>query len=250
MAKAVLKNVRLFAGAIDLTGVGNKIDWANEVDEKETTTFGSYDATSQKVWYECIGGLGKAKIAASGHTDFGAGLVDEVLWNAKGTIGPWSAYPDAASEGSLAYLANAHQGNIAAFGQVGDVAPWSANWSSSSAVARGVGLHNPATARTATGNGTGVQHVAVASGKTLYAGLHVLSASGTTPSVTVKVQSSVDNTFAAPTDRITFTAATAATSEFKSLAGPITDTWYRVVFTISGTTPSFLFLTTLGIGAL
>ena len=45
----------------------------------------------------------------------------------------------------------------------------------------------------------------------------------------------------------TLTAATAAGSELVSLAGPLTDTFYRVDWTISGTTPSFSFAVVVGI---
>jgi hypothetical protein len=84
----------------------------------------------------------------------------------------------------------------------------------------------------------------------MYANLHVFSVAGTSgPTLTVKLQSSVDNTFGAPTDRITFTGATAISGQSGSVAGAITDTWWRVVWTITGTNPSFLFAASAGIAA-
>ena len=47
--------------------------------------------------------------------------------------------------------------------------------------------------------------------------------------------------------RITFNAQTGAASVVNSLAGVITDTYWRFVFTISGTTPSFAFIAAAGI---
>jgi hypothetical protein len=82
----------------------------------------------------------------------------------------------------------------------------------------------------------------------MYAALHVLSVAGTTPSITARVESSVDNTFSAPTTRLTFTAANAVGGQILRTAGTaITDTWWRVAWTISGTSPSFLFSSALGI---
>jgi hypothetical protein len=83
----------------------------------------------------------------------------------------------------------------------------------------------------------------------MYAALHVLSVAGTaTPTITARVESSVDNTFASPTTRLTFAAATAVSGQTLRTAGTaITDTWWRVAWTISGTTPSFLFAAALGI---
>jgi hypothetical protein len=82
----------------------------------------------------------------------------------------------------------------------------------------------------------------------MYGALHVLSVAGTTPSITARVESSVDNTFASPTTRLTFTAANTVSGEILRTDGTaITDTWWRVAWTITGTTPSFLFASTLGI---
>ena len=113
-------------------------------------------------------------------------------------------------------------------------------------VVRGTSLHPPGTARTATGNGTAVQVGAVASGRQMYAALHVLSVSGTaTPTLTVKVQSDTVG-FGSATDQITFTAATAVGGQISRVAGPITDDYWRASWTISGTNPSFLFVVVVG----
>lgn len=70
--------------------------------------------------------------------------------------------------------------------------------------------------------------------------LHVTTVSGTTPSLTVDVQHSTDNsTFV---DLITFTAKTAAGYERKELAaGTTVNRYTRCQSTISGTSPSFTY---------
>jgi hypothetical protein len=57
-----------------------------------------------------------------------------------------------------------------------------------------------------------------------------------------------------PTDRLTFTTTSGLTTgtpvahdQFGSVAGAITDTWWRVVYTITGTLPVFSFVVAAGI---
>lgn len=245
MAARVLTNVRLFTGGADLTTVNNKIGFAAEVEEKPRTNFGSNG------YVEVLGGLGSAKAEAAGQWEAGdAGKVDDVSWTDLGGLSAWTICPHTADVGEPGYLLKALRGSYKLGDAVGEVAPWEAMASSAWPATRGKILHPPGTARSATGTGTAVEHVAVTSDQHLYATLHVLSVSGTsTPTITVTVESDVDALFnGSETTRITFTAATARTGEILRVAGPITDTFYRATWTITGTTPSFLFLVGLAVG--
>jgi hypothetical protein len=243
----VLTDVRLFTGGADLTSANNKVELAAEVEEKDATVFRS-SGTGQ-MFTSVIGGLAQASIDAEGLWSAGADdTVDPNLWAGLGGVGAWTVYPDTADVDDVAYLTSALQADYQLLGKVGDVAPWKATARSSWPLARGKGAHPPGTARTATGDGTPVEHVAVPAGSYLYANLHVLSIAGTsTPTLTVKVQSDDGVGFASPTDRITFDAATAVGGQSKRVAGAITDTWYRATWTISGTNPSFLFAVAFGV---
>ncbi len=244
MARTVLTNVRCFAVGVDLTANSNKVEISAEVEDKETTNYASAG------WKEVLGGLASAEISAEGQWEAGdPSKVDDASWSQLGGVGPWSVSANNdASVGSLAYLTNAMRADYKLGDAVGEVAPWTGTAKSSWPMARGQFAHPPGTARTATGTGTGLQLGAVATNKRLYASLHVLSVSGTTPSITARVESSVDNTFGSPTTRLTFTAATAVGGQILRTSGTaITDTWWRVAWTISGTTPSFLFAAALGI---
>lgn len=245
MSKFVLLNTRFFAGGVDLTGVTNKISLEAEREEKPTTNFASGG------WTELIGGLGSFKLSGEGQWEAGDSTkVDDGTWTDLGGLGPVTVYPTTANVGDLAWLSKALRGSYSLGGTVGDVAPWSANLSGSWPLVRGIGLHAPGTARTATGTGTAFQHVAVTSTQYLYATLHVLSVSGTgTPTLTVKVQSDDSSGFSSATDRITFTAATAVGGQTSRALGAITDDWYRVSYTITGTGPSFLFAVGIGVAA-
>ena len=105
-----------------------------------------------------------------------------------------------------------------------------------SGISSGVILH-PLGAETVTGNDTSIDQTAATSNGGV-AHLHVTTVTGTTPSNTVIVQHSTDNsTFA---DLITFTAATVATQERKTVTGTV-NRYVRTKRTMSGTTPSFTY---------
>lgn len=242
MSKMVLLNTRLFANAADLTSVATKAELSAEYEEKDVTTFGSAG------WKEFIAGLGSAKVDAEGFWEAGdASKVDDNQWLYKGAAGPWTICPVDANVGSLAYIVNAVQTDYSVGGSVGDVAPWKASAISAWPVARGVVAHPPGTARTATGTGSSVQLGAVPTGKSLYVALHVLSATGTTPSITVAVEADNATGFPSPVTVATFTAASAVGGQILRVTGANPDDWYRVKWTISGTTPSFLFAAAFGI---
>src|SRR5690606_33259815 len=113
-----------------------------------------------------------------------------------------------------------------------------AEMQSKTACERGVTLHTLG-ARTATANGTTVDQGA-GSSNGASAMLQVTAVSGTAgPSLTVAVQHSTDGSTWA--DLITFGAKTAAgTSERAAVTGTV-NRYVRVIWTITGTTPSFTF---------
>ncbi|MFJ8023365.1 hypothetical protein [Streptomyces sp. NPDC096311] len=243
MGKFVLTNVRLFTGGADLTGASNKVELTTKIEEKETTNY------SSNGYKELLGGLASTEIQGEGQWEAAdPSKVDDASWTQLGGVGAWSMGPNGAAVGGLAYLTKALRCDYKLGDAVGEVAPWTSSGKGSWPLARGQFAHPPGTARTASGTGTGLNLGAVALGKRMYAALHVLSVAGTTPSLTGRVESSVDNTFASPTTRLTFTAANTVSGEILRTDGTaITDTWWRVAWTITGTSPSFLFASTLGI---
>jgi hypothetical protein len=243
MSKNVLTNVRIFAGAVDLTGSSNKSELSTDVEDKDVTTFASNG------WNEVVGGLAKAEWKASGYWEAGDDTkVDNHTWATLGANIALTHGPVNANVGSVAYLMKAMRGSYTLLGEVGDVAPWEANGMSNWPLVRGVFAHPPGTPRTSTGTGTVVEYIAVPAGKRLYASLHVLAASGSSPTLDVTVESDVDEDFEDPTTVLTFTQATGRTSEILRTNGDaVTDTFYRVTYTIDGTTPSFTFVAALGV---
>ncbi|MFF1685931.1 hypothetical protein [Streptomyces sp. NPDC058254] len=244
MTKFVLTDVRLFTGGADLTGNSNKVEISSEVEDKETTNYASQG------WKEVLGGLASAEIAGEGQWEAGdPGKVDDASWVQLGGAGPWSVGPAGAAVGSLAYFTNALRCDYKLGDAVGEVAPWASTGKSSWPLVRGQFAHPPGTARTVTGTGTSLNLGAVPAGKRLYAALHVLSVAGTaTPTITARVESDDSAGFASPSTVLTFAAATAPGGQVLRTSGSaITDSFFRIAWTITGTGPSFMFASTVGI---
>ncbi|MEV1049668.1 hypothetical protein [Streptomyces sp. NPDC049887] len=244
MALITLTGVNLFAVGADLTGASNKVELSAETEEKDSTTYGSSG------WKEVMAGLGSAEIMAEGFWEASdESYVDDASWSQIGGNGPWSIGPVGSTAGSLAYFTRALRSEYGWLGQVGDIAPWKGKAAGSWPLVRGEFAHNPATARTSSGDGgTGAELGAVAAGQRLYASLHVLSVSGTSPTLDVVIESDVDDTFSTATTQLTFTQANAISGEILRTDGSaVTDTFFRASWTIAGTDPSFLFAVAFGI---
>lgn len=243
MAKQTLLDCRLFAVGADLSGASNKIELTTEVEDKDSTNYRSGG------WKEVIGGLASAEISAEGQWEAGdPGLVDDTSWSELGGLGPYTVCPTDSTAGALAYFTSGMRADYKIGDAVGEIAPWSGTIKSNWPLVRGQIAHPPGIARTATGTGAALQLGAIPAGKRLYAALHVLSAAGTTPSITVSVESDDSDTFSTPVTRAMFAAATGAGGQIlRSDGSAVTDTYYRVAWTITGTTPSFMFAASLGI---
>lgn len=195
-------------------------------------------------------GLFTVNVSAQGYADMTAfdASIYSVYDNA--TTAPLSIAATSA-DGDTAYTTRSLMTTLAPLGgEVGSMAAVSVEAQGRGGVrpVRGTILH-PETARTSTSVGTGRQLGAVSATQTVYGALHVVAASGTTPTLAVVVQSDDNSGFTSPTTRLTFTTATGTTAEWQSAAGAITDTWWRVSYTIAGTSPSFTFATIVGIAS-
>lgn len=244
LTPTVLLDARIYLETADLTGWSNKVETNASAAEEDITNFGSGG------WKQKTGGEFDTDVSLEGFFEqLDLSRPDDMFWaNLGSNQAALTVMPTSGAAGVLTYLSRVQVMDYKPGGAVGKVLPWSASLKGNWPFVRGLVLHPQGTARTTSGNGTGFQLGAVGSAQRMYACLHVLSVSGTTPSITVSLQSSVDNTFASPTTRITFAADTALDGQALSLLGPVTDQWWRASWTITGTTPSFLFAVSAGIG--
>jgi hypothetical protein len=243
MAVDFIHDCSLLVGGFEVAGNAKSANLSTSVAELDTTPL------STSGWKTCIGGNKSGSVDITFMSDMAQNGLDSTLWSYFGTAGVPKSFVRGTADGSLAYL---WRGIPLSFtpleGNAGELAMGRVSGQSSTGpVVRGRLLHPGSTARSSSSSGTAQQLGAVTSDKSLYAALHVLAVSGTTPSLTVKVQSDDSSGMTTPTDRITFSAANAVGYQWGSVAGAITDDYWRVTWTISGTGPSFLFAVTAGI---
>jgi len=230
----------------DFSGDSNQVTLSGEAEALDSTTFRSGGARAR------VAGLKTTSLDVQGFWDptpDASIFADLEL----GTMGRACTVSPRNIEGGTAYIFRGGRFTYSQFGDVGALAPFSLGMMNTNreGLIRGAylkratdseGADVTVTASGATGTATEVG--AVSSGQYLYATFHVLTA-GTT--ITAVVESDADDTFGSATTRITFGPITTTGGTWGTrVAGPITDTWYRVrVTAITGT---FKIACAVGIG--
>lgn len=243
MSSNILTDAKLYVSSFDLSGDMNALALTYAAEMKDNTTFGATTRINKA-------GLKSIVAQHEGLWDSnGTDQPDDVFFSRIGTANvPVTISPQTGADGEVAFLFQAVHGEYTPGAPVGELYAFTVSMEGDNGapLVRGMVLH-PATARTATGNGTAMQLGAVSATQDVYATLHVIAASGTNPTLDVTVRSDDNSGMTTPTTRLTFTQATGITSEWKSAAGAITDDYWRVTYTIGGTNPSFTFVVAVGI---
>ena len=220
--------------------------------EAPTTTVAELDTTSLcDTWEQKIGGLKSTTWNAEVMQDFDTDQVDQLLGLSQlGEAFPISVAPAGVTEGDVAYTFRARMFEYSPLqASAGEIAMASLTGAGSgSPTVRGTVMNDAATAVTSSGTSTGVQVGAVSSTQTMYAALHVLEAS-VADTLDVVIESDNNAGFTSDTDRITFTQASGITSEWASVPGAITDDYWRVRYTVGGSSPSFTFVVVIGVAS-
>ncbi|MFQ5502960.1 MAG: hypothetical protein ACE5EQ_11785 [Phycisphaerae bacterium] len=230
----------------DLSGDHNQTAWSLTTDTVEFTAYGA-GSPKPRIYKP---GLSDLTFSMAGYWDAASGgdEPDNVYFGNIAAQGVLTFSAEGGDDGETAYSMRSVEASYnPREGSVGEAHSFNVDGKAKGQWLGGTIMHNAT--RTASGNGTARQLGSVAAGEYVYAALHVVTVSGTAPTLDVKVQSDSASGFASPTDQITFTQATAGTSEWGTrVAGAITDDWWRVNYTIAGSSPSFLFIVTIGIG--
>ena len=240
MAKFVFNDGKVFSGGYDLSDHITSVNLDITAEELDATTINSGG------FREKLGGLKDSTLSMDGFYEAGANKPDALLGASIGNELIVTTVPDA-GVGNTAYFMKSRLFSYQMFGGVGEIAPFSISKSQSDdEVVQGkIEIDG---ALTATGNSTGVQLGAVGATEKIYVAIHCTAVSGTsTPTVTFKLQSDDNSSFTSPTDVITFSNITAIGADYQSAAGAITDDYFRLNYTISGTSPSFSIHATIGI---
>lgn len=238
----IVQDRKLWIAEYDLSGHLSGAALEASVEMQDDTVFGDTFRSNAP-------GLGAFTLQHEGVWSAGAGLPDTVFDEHKGLADLLATVaPVDGDAGSLAYFMRVTQGSYSLGGTVGDLHRFSVSLEASGGIGavRGSILANDALDETA--DGTAFQLGAAASGKTLYAAMHVLSAEGTDPTLDVLIESDSAEAMSSPTTRITFAQVTEAGTLWATpVAGPITDTWWRASWTVGGTSPSFDAVIVVGI---
>jgi hypothetical protein len=229
-----LLNATTFVGGYDFTGTMNQLALTGDLEELDSTVFGSV-ARSRTA------GLQDVTAQLVGFWDAGTGQVDPVVFAALGGGVQVATHTPNGTAGDVAYMYQAREFSYNLFGEVGQLAPYTLSLMGSSGNAQpGLIRGRLAAAKgnvAATGAfGSVVELGAVAAGEYLYLAFHVFTA-GTT--ISVKVQSDDNAGMSSATDVASATIGpiTAAGGTWMTrVAGPITDTHFRLNATaVTGT---------------
>lgn len=241
MSTLVLTDVTTWVAGYDMTTDLNSVSLKGEVEDKDNTTFGNGG------WRTRQGGLRDVTADLAGLWQADTVSVDSEAFTNLGVVDRVVTVSPDGLAGSPAFFFQAGSFSYEIFDQVGELAPFSLNarGTNKAGLVRGqVAL--PKGTQSATGVvGSAVNLGAVASGQYLYAAVHVFTA-GTT--VTLQLQSDDASGFASPTTAATLSAITTAGGTWMTrVAGPITDTWFRLNAT--AITGSFILAAAIGIGS-
>jgi len=238
----VLKDARIWLGAYEITASMNSVSLRHAVDVKDNTVFGD-DTRSEAA------GLRTVTARASGlYAVDGTDEIDDILSTNLATVNtPITFGVETGANNEVAYTFQSLQATYEWGASVGDLPGYDMNASGrGTPLVRGNILQ--VGTKTSSSNSGDLQLGAVGASQSLYAAMHVTAVSGTSPTLDVTVQSDDAQGAGSPTERLAFTQATAITSEWISLAGPLTDDWFYVTWTIGGTdTPTFTFVVVVGI---
>lgn len=241
MAQYVLEDCKLYLDKYNLSGDMNNLALNPEIDVIDDTTFSSNGARRK------VAGLQNVTADFQGYYEAGEGKVDDALFNAIGAVNsPVTICPTDGAAGEPGYIFRALTSQYSPGATVGEIFAFTVTAEGSGKLVKGTVMLNGAL--TATGTGTARQLGAVTATQKLYAAIHAVTVSGTDPTLDLVVQSDDAEGFTDPTDRITFAQLTDEGSEWATpVAGAITDDWWRLSYTISGTDPSFTCVVVVGI---
>lgn len=235
MARQIWLNCQAWLAEHDLSGIMNAPALEVSADTPEKTVFGDVAKTR-------LGGLVDISAAVNGYFD---GSLDGAVFDRLGLIDSVLTMAPDNVDFARAYFFKPAMAKYSPSGKIGDVCAFKVEGKGNGRLIRG-NILLPKLARTTSGGGTGRELGAVLATQKVYAALHVFAASAG-DTLDVVVQSDALNTFLSPADVLTFTQITAVGHEWKEVAGAITDTWWRISYTIAGVDPSFNFAVVCGI---
>lgn len=245
MSAFTLVSPKLYLGEFDVSGDLSALALDYSADGIDNTCAGATAKTR-------LGGLKGVALSCQGYWQAGAtpDLIDHILWDkfaVADTVATVCGQTGAAGEACSFFRADIAKYTVGA--SLGSMLAFSASGEASTGPLV-LGTVMATGSKTSTAAGTGYGLGLLGAGQYAYAALHVISVSGTNPTLDVLIQSDVDADFGSPTTRFTFSQKTAIGSQWLTpLAGAVADDdFWRASWTIGGTnTPTFGIVVVLGI---
>lgn len=242
MAQQLLTDAKVYFDAYNFSAQHNRLAFEYGAEMLDATKFGDTTRTMKP-------GLFTARASLEGFYEAGVGKIDTRYFTDFAIAGKLlSLFPEGNAEGDRGFGITGVLGRYSPIAgkAVGELLGFTLEAEANSPLVRATLMATGA--KSATGNGTGVNLGAVSATQKLYGGLHVVAASGTTPTLDVIVQSDDNSGFSSPTTRMTFSQATGITALYPTPApGAITDTWWRMRWTLGGSSPNFTIFGWIGI---
>ena len=231
MAAIVLTDSRILVGATDISSFTGSFSPTSTVAMQDATTFGSGGFVQR------LPGLKSFTESFSGLAAYGAGEVSAVFNSSQ--LGGQHMVAVNPTGGATAgdpvsfgrFLIDAIN---APGGAVGDVASFDMTMTSDTAAVEGI-IAAPLALRSSTLTGSVLAMTGPTASQRLYVGVN-LTAATSTATMVVTIQSATLVGFGSPTLRATLPTTVAATPgwQFFSVAGPITDGFWRATLTYAG----------------
>tara|TARA_R100000808_G_scaffold6198_1_gene18564 strand:+ start:3742 stop:4476 length:735 start_codon:yes stop_codon:yes gene_type:complete len=243
MATFVQTNVGLYWGSYSLASTFNAVGLTLSSSLAEDTVYGDTTVSN-------AGGLTTVSLEGEGYWDSTTDGILDATTGLSASNQLVTVTPVDQSVGSPALFSQYQTAEYNPFstGTVGEMLAFRVSGESvGQELVHGEIMVAPGTTRTSNSNSDSNQLGAVSATQTVYSALHVLTVSGSSPTLDVVVKSDNASGFSSPTTQLTHTQATAITSELKSKDGAITDDYWRVYWTVGGGSPQFDFICSIGI---
>ena len=224
------RNAKVLANGYDLSAFFKSVSQTGTSDTAEVSTLGS---TSKNY----IPGLKDSKFSVDGFYDATAAGSDVVLSGIIGAATVWTTVFSSDAVGARGYVATVIGTSVATGADIGGAVSVKAEGQATTGP-DAITVLSPLAARTATANGTQVDNTtATTNGASSY--LQVTAAAGSTPTLVVKLQHSVDaSTWV---DLATHTTVVAGNQSERIAVTGTVNRYIRTLYTITGSSPTFTF---------
>jgi hypothetical protein len=245
MAVSATLAPEIYIGGQRWTTTANQAEFGVDIATLDVTTF-DYAAGG---FTNSVAGLKTLAFNTTNFQDYADGALDTWLRSNYGTQRVVSIAYVGAATGNGAAIGYGLLGGYRPFNAAVGAVPTTVGTVDSGTFAEGQVSLISTTSLTATTSSTPVQIGAISATQQVVAAIHVLSASGTTPTLTCRIQSA-STSGGSYTNRSASGTALSAPGDQWLTTGTgtaVTDTWWKLSLTITGTTPVFSAFATLAI---